>query len=138
MSVLGLCGGVVKVIMAFWLGQSIGLAGVMLANVLTDVPGFVYLGSRVWHSLGLPVGQVWRHAIAPAMKASIPTLLVLIAVLVQPPAITWPWFFLRASVFALAWAVGTGGVGLLPSERNQVRLYIKRTLGVASMKTRSL
>jgi len=134
MSICGICGGIVKVILAFWLGRTIGLAGVMIANALVDVPGLVYFSYRVWRLLGLPVRQVWRHAVAPTLRASILTLLVLIMVLVQPPPATWPWFLLWVSIFALAWVVGAGGAGLFPTERDQLRLYVKRTLSLGSEK----
>ena len=138
MSIWSLCGGIVRVILAFWLGRIIGLAGVMIANVVVGVPGLVYFNYRVWRLLGLPVRQVWRHAVAPALRANTLTLLVLIAVLVQPPPATWPWFFLWASIFALAWAIGVGGVGVLPAERDKLRLYVKHVLGLAAAKTSGL
>jgi O-antigen/teichoic acid export membrane protein len=138
MSIFSLCAGIVKVILAFWLGRTIGLAGVMIANALVDMPGLVYFCYRVWRLLGVPIPQAWRHAVVPALRANILTLLVLIVLLIQPPAMTWLWFLLWVSIFALAWAVGTGGIGLLPTERDQMRLYVKRMLTLAFSKTSSL
>ncbi len=124
MSAIFLCSGIVKVIMAFWLGRIIGLQGVMIANAIVDIPAFVYLSYRVWRLLGLSVREVGRNAILPALKSSVLPLLVLIVVLLKPPFATWPLFLLWGSIFVLIWALGTANVGLLSAERDQIRSYI--------------
>jgi len=135
MSAFFLCAGIVKVIMAFWLGRIIGLQGVMIANALVDIPAFVYFSYRVWRLFGLTARQVGRHAVVPPLKANIPTLLVLIMVVVQPLPATWSWFLFGVSIFTFAWAIGTWGVGVFPAERVQLHLYAKRTLSLAFGKT---
>ena len=128
MSVFFLCAGIVKVIMAFWLGRIIGLQGVMVSNAIVDIPAFVYLNYRVWRLLGLSVREVHRNAILQALKSSVLPLLVLILVLLKSPSVTWPLFLLWGSIFALIWALGTASVGLLSAERDQIHSYIMRKL----------
>lgn len=128
MSAIFVCSGIVKVIMAFWLGRIIGLQGVMIANATVDIPAFIYLNYRVWPLLGLSVREVGRNAILPALKSSVLLLLVMIVVLLKPPFATWPSFLLWSSIFALIWAVGTASMGLLSAERYQIRSYMMRKL----------
>lgn len=138
MSIFGLCGGIVKVLLAIWLGHAMGLQGVMIANAIVDIPGFIYFSYLVWQLLGLTPLQVGRRAVVPAMRASIFTLPVLILMLINPPTAAWLSFVIWASIFTLIWAIGTGSVGLLSAERDKVRFYIKRTLVLALGKTRAL
>ena len=128
MSAIFLCSGIVKVIMAFWLGRIIGLQGVMIANAIVDIPAFVYLNYRVWRLLGLSVRKVGLNVILPALKSNVLTLLVLIVVLLKPPFATWPLFLLWSSIFALIWALGTAIEGLLSAERDMIRSYVMRKL----------
>jgi O-antigen/teichoic acid export membrane protein len=138
MSAFFLCAGIVKVIMAFWLGRIIGLQGVMIANAATDMPAFVYLSFRVWRLLGLSVCEVGRNAVLPALKSSVLPLLVLIVMLLKPPFATWPLFLLWVFIFTLTWAAGAWGVGALPAERVQLQFYVKSTLSLAFGKTSGL
>ncbi len=125
MSIFGLCGGIIKLILAFWLGRTIGLAGVMLANTLVDVPGFIYFSYRVWHLLGLRVRQVWNESVSPALGANILVLMALIVVLIQKPSVTWFWFLLWIFIFASTWVLGTGRVGLSSTERIQLYNFLE-------------
>ena len=138
MSIFILCGGIVKVILAIWLGSIIGLQGVMVANAIVDIPGLIYFSYLVWRLLGLTPLRVGKNAVVPAMMASIFTLPVLIFMLLNPPTATGLSFVICVSIFALVWVLGTGSVGLLSSERDQLRYYIKRTLVRALGKTRAL
>ena len=131
MSIFGLCGGIVKVLLAIWLARTMGLQGVMIANAIVDIPGLICFSYLVWRLLGLTPLQVGRRAFVPAMKASIFTLPVLILMLINTPTATWLSFVIWVSSFALVWALGTGSVGLLSAERDQVRFYIKRTIVLA-------
>lgn len=135
MSTFFVCAGIAKVIMAFWLGRIIGLQGVMIANALVDIPGFIYFSYRVCRLLGLTTHQVGCQAVTPALKACIPPLGVLVVLLMKPPVFTWPLFLLWVFIFTLMWAAGTWGVGALPAERVQLRLYARRALSLALGKT---
>lgn len=128
MSVFGLCGGVVKVLLAIWLSRTIGLQGVMLANMIVDLPGLIFFSHLVWRLLGLDSRQVYRRAIIPAISASLFTLPVLFWVITNPPATSLPSFIIWVVIFALMWTLGTGSFGLPASERTQLFYFIKRTL----------
>jgi O-antigen/teichoic acid export membrane protein len=128
MSIFGVCGGIVKVLLAYWLGGIVGLQGVMIANAIVDIPVLIFLSYFVWRLLGLSSLHVWRSAVVPAMKAGIFTLPVLILILINPPIVTWISFFVWGSIFAFTFVLGIGSVGLLSSERDIARLYIKRVL----------
>jgi hypothetical protein len=115
-----------------WLGQRLGLAGIMIANVIPDIlGGFIYLFPHACRLLGLPGRQVWHRAVVPALKANIPTLAALILIWVTRPTITWLHFLLSVSVFGMAWAVGAWGMGVLPAERDWLRGYVRRSFSPA-------
>lgn len=135
MSMFCLGAGIVKVILAFWLGGIMGLQGVMIANALVDIPGFIYFSYRVWLLLGLTARQVGHHAFVPALKSAFFTILVLIVVVLQKPPTTWMWFLLLASLFTFASAFGVWRVGLMSEERAQFIYFLKRTLGLSTVNT---
>ena len=130
MAIFGLCGGVLKVSLAFWLGRIIGLPGVMRANTLLDVPVLIYFSYLSWHLLELPIRQVWQHALLPTLPVCIMTLLLLIVQLIRPLAETLPELFFWISLYAFIWILGTIAFGLVQSERDNIRFYIKRTFAL--------
>ncbi len=130
MSILSFSGGIVKVIMAFWLGHIMGLQGVMVANAFVDIIGFIYFSNRVWRTLGLSFGEVSRITLFPALKSNILPVIVMIVMLIKPPTVTWLLLFIWVSVFGISWALGTARVGLLTEERNQINVYVKRRLNL--------
>jgi len=130
MSIFCLGAGMLKVSSAFWLARIVGLQGVMIANALLDIPGLIYLGYRVWCLLGLTTQQVGRQAVMPALRASVPSLLVLVLLLIWPSTFTWPLLFLWITIFLISWSVGSWGLGALPADRNQLLIYAKRTLSL--------
>lgn len=133
MSMFCLGAGIAKVMLAFWLGKIMGLQGVMIANALVDIPGFIYFSYRVWILLGLSARQIGHHAVVPALKSSIFSIFVLIVVVLQKPATTWLWFLLWVSIFTLAWAIGVWIVGLMSEERSQFIYFLKRSLGLSAV-----
>ena len=130
MSIFFLFSGIMKLILAFWLGHLIGLKGVMIANTIVDIFGFVYFNFRVWRILSLTIYEVGRNAVLPALKSSILLLFMLMLMLLKPPSATWLLFLIWVSVFAIVWVLGTAIVGLTAAERDQFKYFIRRKLNL--------
>lgn len=129
MSILSLVTGIAKVILAFWLGRRIGLAGVMLGNTLSDIPSCVYFCIRVWRLLGLSAGDAWWLGIFPSVKASVLTGVVLAITLMHPPAAHRGPFVLWTAILLAAWIIGVWAAGITRDERRWARDLVWRAFG---------
>lgn len=124
MSIFFLIAGVLKVIIAYWLGRIGGLQGVMLSNAIVDLFAFAYFSLRVWNKLGLSFKEVVQKAILPTISSSFLPLLLLILIVLMPPSNTWLGFLSWVAIFGCFWIIGTVSMGLLPTERDQIRVFI--------------
>jgi O-antigen/teichoic acid export membrane protein len=128
MSLLCFFSGIARVALAFWLGRSIGLAGVLIAAVLADTPGFFYLSHCVFRLQNLRVTEVFWSALVPALTANVLILPFLAILLITSPLGTWHALLLGVAAFSALWCVGVFAMGLLPTERAQVRVSCLRIL----------
>lgn len=124
MSAFSVFGGIMKVVSAFWLGRKLGLEGVMAANAFVDIFGILYFTNRVFRKMEVSVSNVFNVALFPALKSNILPMIVLIWMLVKPQSTTWLLFFVWVSVFFFSWLIGTARLGLLSTERIQIRSFV--------------
>lgn len=122
MSTLSVCMGIVKVVLAVVLGKAAGVAGVMAANALADLPLVFVFSRSVWRVLGLGTYDVWLDAIRRPLLAVLPSALVAVAhIIVETDGST---SLVRSAVWIMLFVVFSAGgiwkIGLVRSERERI------------------
>jgi len=67
LSVISLCEGIANLCLSLWLGRKIGLAGVMIATVIANIPTTLYLVAATMRSLKIDVPTYLKNCSAPGI-----------------------------------------------------------------------
>ncbi len=90
-----------KLILAFTLGKTFGITGVMLSNTIADIIGFLYFSHRVLFLLKIPINEIYKKSIFPVIKSVFFIFVFYLLIHFISSATSWFFIILRALSFLL-------------------------------------
>lgn len=124
--------GLLNLGLSLWLGKLMGIQGVMVASVLADIPGMIYLFHRSLSSIDISLSSIWYESFCPPLVASIPIALftlILKSINITPSVVG---LFYIVPGFILCWVIGALRAGLKSSERDGIAAYFTTRLGFSA------
>lgn len=127
-SLVSIVGGIICAGLSFGLGKLMGIPGVMLGMVLSEIPGFIYLLSRSMGSLKITTGNLWQEVINSSIFViSIPLIILVIIIKLQNPVSLW-YVLPIVALFVISWLIGTLLKGLKENEKQIIFSFIRGKL----------
>ena len=123
--ILGFITGIAKIVLSLWLGKIIGIEGIMVASVISDIPGFIYISLITLRSINISLYQLWHDSIIPSLKAGVLPLCVGLLILISKPVFNLEKFIIMAALFLATSFIGTFLWGLFTSEKEKIFAYVK-------------